>query len=145
MLTQSEFDQLVHIEKIFKENSSLTLGPAPIKWTRDIISSDRKETFLLDFIRGSLEIKKYTYNKRYRQSIVLLRICSTGRHSNPQILGGECFNGPHVHVYKEGYGDKVAYSINTIGINDGFTMDGALKALLDYFNVIAQPSIQTTI
>jgi hypothetical protein len=41
-----------------------------------------------------------------------------GRHSNPD---GEVIDGPHLHIYTEGYGDKWAYPLP-----DEFTDDISL-------------------
>ncbi|TSA27051.1 MAG: hypothetical protein D4R67_06730, partial [Bacteroidetes bacterium] len=100
-----------------------------------------KDTFILDFYRGSFELLKYTYNKRYRQIIILLRYDAKGRHANPD---GENFDGPHVHIYKEGFDDKFAYPASDIGIEESDDMETVLVKFLRYCNVKSIPSIQTT-
>ena len=112
-LTQAEYDFLMNEEKEFENLDPINLGPAPIEWTREINSKFSKETFLLDFYRGSFELTKYTINKRYRQTIILLRYDSKGRHTNPD---GELFDGPHVHFYREGFNDKFAFPISDLDV-----------------------------
>ena len=101
-----------------------------------------KDTFILDFYRGQIELLKYTYNKRYRQTIVLLRYDSMGRHTNPD---GVNFDGPHVHIYKEGFDDKFAYPTEHIGINLTDDIDIVLNKFLYYCNIKRLPSIEKTI
>ena len=69
---------------------------------------------MLDFYRGSFELTKYTINKRYRQTITLLRYDNGGRHTNPD---GELFEGAHVHLYREGFNEKFAFPVSKIGID----------------------------
>ncbi len=140
-LDDAQFNYLIKLNKSFKEDTVIVLGPAPINWTRDIISLDTKDTFLLDFYRGALNISKYSINKRYRTAIPLVRICSQKRHTNPD---GTVFSGPHFHIYKEGFGDRIAHPFSKLGINDDCPMDEALVAMLHYCNVGKLPNIQTT-
>lgn len=144
-LTQSEFDYLKGLDKAFKENDPIYLGPPPMKWVREITSSVTKEIFLLDFYRGSIEVKKFTYNKRYRNAIVLLRYDSLGRHTNPPEKGGEVFSGPHVHIYQEGFDDKCAFPVSDIGLVGNEGIEETLRKILSYFNIAAVPDIQTSL
>ena len=107
-ITQLEYDFIMSQEKEFDDLATpIQLGPAPIQWTRQINSIKTKEIFLLDFYKGSIELSKYTYNKRYHQTIILLRYDNWGRHTNPDDVK---FAGPHVHFYREGYNDKFCFS-----------------------------------
>lgn len=141
-ITQQEFDYLMQLKKQFQEKNELLLGPAPHKWSRDIISTTSTEIFILDFYRGSIEIKKYTFHKRYKTCIPLVRFDSWGRHTNPDQ---QKFVGPHIHIYKEGYDDKFAYSVDVIGINDQNSMEDVLVKFLKYCNVENIPPIQLTL
>ena len=103
-----------------------------------------KDIFLLDFHRGTIEISKYTYNKRFRQTIIMLRYDAKGRHTNPPP-DEKTFDGPHVHIYKEGYDDKFAYPISEIGVNENDSMEGVLVKFLNFCNVKNLPATQITI
>lgn len=139
-ITQLEFDLLLKEEKVFDDVSkSLALGPAPISWTRQINSLETNNIFLLDYYRGSFELSKYTYNKRYKQTIILLRYDNRGRHTNPD---GISFDGPHIHIFKEGYNDKFAYPISEIGIEESDTIEIVLNKILHICNVTKLPSIE---
>jgi len=139
-ISQKEYNFIMKEEKEFDDLSSpIQLGPAPIQWTRQINSSSSKETYLLDFYRGSFEISKYTVNKRYRQTIILLRYDNGGRHTNPD---GVTFDGAHVHLYKEGCNDKFAYPISEIGIDETDNMETVFKKIMHFCNVKRFPSIE---
>ena len=139
-ISQTEYDFLMKEEKEFDDPSSpIQLGPAPIQWTRQINSTTTKEAYLLDFYRGSFEISKYTVNKRYRQTIILLRYDNGGRHTNPD---GETFQGAHVHLYKEGYNDKFAYPVSKIGVDETDNIETVFNKVMQFCNVKGVPSIE---
>ena len=142
MITQTEFDFLMKEDKLFDDLSSpIQLGPAPIQWTRQINSTASKEVFLLDFYRGSFEISKYTVNKRYRQTVILLRYDNGGRHTNPD---GVLFEGAHVHLYREGFNDKFAFPVSEIGVDKSDSMDSVFAKIMHFCNVKKFPIIEVS-
>lgn len=143
-LTQQEYTDLLKMDKIFGEQDDLKLGPHPIKWSRNINSVSTHDTFVLDFLRNStIKVEKYQYNKRFRSTIVLLRYCSDKPHTNPD---GKKFPGAHLHIYQEGFDDKVAFEPSSIGIDPtSDDMETVLIKILKYFNVNNIPNIQRTI
>ncbi len=139
-ITQAEFNYLISQDKEFEDLSNpVSLGPAPIQWTRKIIAPVTKELFLLDFYRGSVELTKYTLNSRYRQTIILLRYDNGGRHTNPD---GTLFEGPHVHIYREGYNDKFAFPISEIDVSNSDSMEVVVKKIMQFCNIKRFPSIE---
>ena len=75
--------------------------------TIPLVSTDRREPFLLDLRRSRIDLAKSTYQNRARQIAVLVRLDLGARpHRNPD---GEEIGSPHLHVYREGFGDKWAY------------------------------------
>lgn len=131
-LTQEEFGFLMGLEKEFEDKSTIFLGPAPLQWSRRLKSTATNDTFLLDFYRGSFKIQKYTYNHRYRQTLAVFRFDSFGTHTNPD---GEKLTGFHVHLYKEGFGDKFAYPASKFGIEETDPMEVVLQKFLVYCKV----------
>lgn len=140
-ITDSEFQYLKNLNKLFHEPDEIIIGPAPQKWTRKIESEDKTESFLLDYYRGSFEISKYTWNSRYKQVVVLIRYDSQGTHTNPD---GVEISGPHFHIYQEGYGDKFAYEPSLYGIDPNADKSEICKKFLEYFHIMHIPTIQTT-
>ena len=141
-IDETLFLYLIGLKKMFKEQGIITLGPPPMKWNRDIVSVESKDAFVLDYYRGEVNLKRYSLNKRYRTTINLIRICSQGRHTNPD---GTSFKGPHLHLYKEGFEDRIAHPISILGLGDECSVEDALLALLKYINLQPIPSIQTVI
>ena len=139
-ITQAEYDFLMGQEKSFDDLiSPIQLGPAPLQWVRQINSISTKEIFLLDFYRGSVELSKYTINKRYRQTIIMLRYDNGGRHTNPD---GILFEGPHVHLYREGYNDKFAFPVSEVKVTSTDTMEQVFKKLMHFCNVKQVPTVE---
>lgn len=145
VITQSEYDHLMRIKKNFTSLDDIVLGPHPIRWKREIIGAG-KENFQIDFIRNSFILEKFTINKSYRKSIVMLRYDEYGRHTNPGEFGGQTFDGPHVHIYRENFEDKVAFSVSQIGVNaSSDSLDTIFSKFLKYCNIEYTGNIQLTL
>jgi hypothetical protein len=107
MLTQKDAELLIAMKKKFFNRDKLILNE-PFDFSVELISQDKEERFKLDLRQGSLQLKKLRYQNRYDETITLVRFESRGTHENPPEFGGNIVRGPHLHVYKEKYGDKVA-------------------------------------
>ena len=139
-LTQQEFENLINLKKKFETSEPLHLDES---WMRNILSIKTRDAFILDYtIRGPIELKKYTYNKRYKKIIILLRYDSFGRHTNPD---GVIFEGSHIHIYREGFDDKFAFPIEKLGVSQNSTREEILELFLKYCHVVEHPNIQYTI
>jgi hypothetical protein len=104
-----------------------------------LTSEDRREEFLLDIYRGRIDLLKGTYQNRARQVVVLVRVDFGGApHRNPD---GVDVPSPHIHLYREGFGDKWAVPLPP----DKFPNVADLWQLLDDFmrfcNVVDRPEI----
>lgn len=141
-ISREEFTYLKTIEKHFLTQDNIKLGPPPLRWEREITAPASKDFFHLNFYRGSVEMRKYVYNKTYRKAIVLGRLCSMGRHTNPD---GTAFNGTHFHVYDENFGDKIAYPVSELDLEEDADIVKMLEKFLQFFNVTNVPSIQTSL
>jgi len=139
-MTQGEYDYLMNLEKSFEDPlTPINIGPNPIKWTREIVCTQEHESFVLDFYKGSLELSRYTFNKRYRQTLIMLRYDNEGRHTNPD---GISFDGRHVHLYREGYNDKFAFPVEEIGIFTDAPVEVVFNKIMSYCKIRRYPSIQ---
>ena len=141
IISDAEFQYLLKLEKKLVDIDEIKIGPPPQKWTRKIESLDRTQSFLLDYRRGVLEVARYTWNGRYRQTVIMLRYDSRGMHTNPD---GARISGPHFHLYKEGYGTKFAYPPQDYGIDPDADMTDICKQVLGFFSVVQVPNIQAT-
>ncbi len=137
-LTQAEADVLIAMEKHrtnddsydFPINSSLTL---PLQ------SPDNREHFMLDISRGRIDLLKGKYQNRARQVIVLVRLDFGGSlHRNPDGMEIPC---PHLHVYREGFGDKWAISPPADMFGDISSLRQAFKDFMRYCNITQPPNI----
>jgi hypothetical protein len=105
MLTQQEAEKLIAMKKVFSDDGAIILNDS-FNQTIPLISENRQEHFLLDLKQGRIDLKKLKYQNRYDEIIQLVRFESKGVHENPD---GEIIKGAHIHIYKEGYGDKFAF------------------------------------
>src|SRR3954470_1823837 len=107
LLTQAEADQLFALEKhrVNDEHYDYNGGVLSIP----LQSADKREQFILDIRRGRIDLQKGTYQSRSRQVTVLARLDFGGApHRNPDDVEVPC---PHLHLYREGFGDKWAAPI----------------------------------
>ncbi len=138
-LTQFEYEYTMSLQKEFEDGiTPLLLGPGPVRWTRQLFSLETREEFILDYHKGNIAIEKFVVNHRYRQSIILLRYCHTGRHTNPD---GVTLVGPHIHMYREGYGDKFAFPAADMGINISDDIQVIFRKVLQLCNIQNPPTI----
>lgn len=111
MLTQNEADRLIALPKLLADKSTLQFPRAGDALQLDAKSEDGREAFLIDANRkGRIRLKKCTYQERYAVIEILLRLDIGGPpHENPDGTIVAC---PHLHTYREGYGDKWADPTN---------------------------------
>jgi hypothetical protein len=92
-----------------------------------LVSADGREFFHLDISRGRIDLAKGKYQTRARQVVVLARIDSAGPpHRNPDDVEVPC---PHLHIYREGHGDKWAVPLPS----EHFSQHEDRRILLDEF------------
>lgn len=139
-LTQAEADALIAMEKhrVNEDRSNFPMGGQSL--ILPLQSTDRREQFLLDVSRGRIDLLKVKMQNRGRQVVVLVRLDLGGApHRNPD---GEEMLPPHLHVYREGYGDKWATPIPS----DRFRSTGDLWVTLEDFmrfcNITEPPHIE---
>ncbi|MER3497987.1 MAG: hypothetical protein C4308_04815 [Chitinophagaceae bacterium] len=69
----------------------------------------------------------------------MLRYDNGGRHTNPD---GVLFEGPHVHLYREGYNDKFAFPVSEISVSVNDPMEEVFKKIMHFCNVKNLPAIE---
>jgi len=139
-LTQAEADALIAMEKhrATEDRSDFPMGGQSL--VLPLQSSDKREQFLLDLSRGRIDLLKIKMQNRGRQVVVLVRLDLGGApHRNPD---DEEIPTPHLHVYREGYGDKWAVPVPV----DRFRVTGDVWATLEDFlrfcNITQPPHIE---
>ena len=139
-LTQAEADALIAMEK-HRVNEELSDFPTDGESVvLPLQSADRREQFLLDLSRGRINLQKVKMQTRGRQVVVLVRLDLDGApHRNPD---GVEIPVPHLHVYREGYGDRWARPVPTDRfrlVDDVWT---AFEDFLRFCNVTQPPYIE---
>jgi len=138
-LTQSEADALVAMEKHCVETRLYDFPYAGEKLSIPLQSTDGREHFLLDISRGQIDLCKVKYQNRARQVVVLIRLdFGGGPHRNPDGKEIPC---PHIHVYREGYGDKWAIPPPTDDFSSLDSLWQTLEDFMRYCNITQPPNI----
>lgn len=138
-LSQSEIDYLLKLEKHCIEIGKYEFPAQGGKIEIPLVSADRKEEFKLDINRSYINLSKNSFQNRARKTIVLLRLDLGGApHKNPD---GTVIPCPHLHINKEGFGDKVAYPLPDFFKNCENPAD-FLKLFMDYCHITQLPNIE---
>ena len=137
--TQAEADALLAMEK-HRVNNDLYEYPGPGgKLVVPLISADKREEFILDVYRGRIDFAKGTYQNRARQVVILARLDFGGAmHTNPDDVDVEV---PHLHLYREGYGDKWAYPLPQDAFTDPADRWKLFEEFMAYCNITQTPNI----
>ena len=140
LLSQTEADALIAMQKR-ATNTSTQLFPGPGgKLVIELESLDRSEDFFVDVSRGRIDLKKITYQNRAREIIVLMRLDLNGPpHRNPD---GQTIPCPHLHLYREGFGDKWAFPVPQHRFGHLNNLATTLTDFLNECNVVEHPTIQ---
>ena len=138
-LLQTEADALIAMEKVKVDNNEYEYPSLGGRITVPIASRNKRENFLLDISRMKIDLLKGSYQNRAFQIIVLVRLDFGGQpHRNPD---GQEIHSPHIHVYREGYGDKWAFTVPRnifVNMNDLWQ---TLQDFMKYCKIVEQPNI----
>ncbi|MGB8400731.1 DUF6978 family protein [Bradyrhizobium sp.] len=142
-LTQQEADGLLALAK-FRVNEQRYQFPNPgDKLIAELCSNDRRETFFLDINRSSVSLSKITYQNRARKIVILARLDVDGApHRNPDHSEISC---PHLHLYREGFGDKWAFAVPVLAFNDLTNRMVTLRDFMKFCNIIEPPHIDSSL
>jgi len=136
-LTQADADALISMPKRRVDDTQVEYPGLGGKVTVPLVSENKREHFLLDVSRGRIELKKGTYQTRARQVIILVRLDFGGpTHRNPDDEEIPC---PHLHIYREGFGDKWAVPVPVAAFPNITDAWATLSDFLRYCNVVEQP------
>jgi hypothetical protein len=95
---------------------------------------------VLDVTRAQIKLSKATFQNRARQVVILMRLDLDGPpHRNPNDEEIPC---PHLHVYREGFGDKWAFRAPADVYRDTTDIFASFEAFLKHCNVTDPPKIQ---
>jgi MoaA/NifB/PqqE/SkfB family radical SAM enzyme len=139
-ISQAEADELIAMEKHRADENEYDFPSLGGAISIPLVSVDKREEFILDLSRGKVELGKVKYQNRARKTLILVRLELAGPlHRNPD---GEELPCPHIHRYREGFGDKWAFPVPTevfCNIDDPWL---TLQDFMKYCNVTITPNIR---
>ncbi|HWQ37505.1 MAG TPA: hypothetical protein VNM24_02690 [Burkholderiales bacterium] len=139
-LTQAEADALIAMEKHRATNDRHDFPMRGESLTVPLQSPDKREHFLLDLSRGRIDLLKVKMQNRGRQVFVLVRLDLGGPpHRNPDDTE---VPAPHLHVYREGYGDKWAVPVPAERFSNPADLWVTLEEFMRFCNVTQPPHIE---
>jgi hypothetical protein len=139
-LTQAEADALIAMAKHRVGETEWDYPDLGGAVSIPLVSSNRREQFLLDLRRGRIDLAKGTYQNRGRQVVVLVRLDFGGApHRNPD---GEEIDSPHLHIFREGFGDKWAMPVPARDFRDLTNPWQTLDDFMRYCNIVEPPNIR---
>jgi hypothetical protein len=139
-LTQSEADALLAMKKHRVDDTAYQFSMPGETLQVPLISANKREPFFLDINRGRLKLNKVTYQNRARTVVVLARLDIDGPpHVNPD---GQEISCPHLHTYREGFGDKWAGPVPASVFPKLDDLWGTLDDFMAYCQVAVPPIIE---
>ncbi len=140
ILSQAEADALIGLEKhrVSEEKNDFPFAGSSLILA--LQSVDRREQFMLDISRSRIDLLKGKYQNRARQVVVLVRLDFGGApHRNPD---DEEIPNPHLHIYREGFGDKWAIRTPTDKFCDISDLWRTLEDFMQFCNITQPPYIE---
>ena|SRR5690242_17961984 len=139
-ITQAEADALIEMEKRFVEEEDWTFPAAGERIALALTSLDKRENFTLDVTRAQIKLTKATYQNRARQAIILMRLDLDGPpHRNPDGSEIPC---PHLHTYREGFGDKWAIAAPVDRYTDTLNLFSTCETFMRHCNITGASKMQ---
>ena len=138
-LLQAEADALIGLAKIKVSDERYDYPGTGGSIVVPLTSQDKREDFLMDIYRGRIDLLKGTYQSRARQVIVLVRVDFGGApHSNPDGNDVPC---PHLHLYREGFGDKWAVPLPAEKFKNISDLWQTFEDFMQFCNIVDRPAI----
>ena len=138
-ISQAEADTLIVTLKVKVNDDPYDYPAGGGSIIVPLTSQDRREQFLLDISRARIDLQKGKYQNRARQVIVLVRLDFGGApHRNPDDHEVPC---PHLHLYREGHGDKWAFPVPADNFSNLPDLWQTLQDFMGFCNVIDPPAI----
>jgi hypothetical protein len=139
-LTQAEADNLIAMEKQRVDDEDWFFPPPGDRVAIPLTSLDKRESFILDVTRAQIKLTKATYQNRARQVIILMRLDLDGSpHRNPDGIEIPC---PHLHIYREGFGDKWASPAPVDRYANTLDLPSTLEVFMRDCNITRPPTVQ---
>ena len=139
-LTQADADALLAMEKHRADDTAYEYPSLGGGLRIPLQSADKRELFTLDVTRSQIKLTKGTYQNRARGVATLARLDFGGApHRNPDDQEIDC---PHLHLYREGYGDRWAVPLPAARFSDAGDPWLLLLEFMQFVNVTVPPEIR---
>ena len=139
-LSQTEADALIAMKKHRIDDQSFDYPGLGGSISVPLVSPDKREHFILDISRGRIDLLKGTYQNRARQIVPLVRLDFGGPpHRNPDDVE---VPSPHLHIYREGYGDKWAMPVPMERFPNLVNLWATIGDFMRYCNITQPPNIR---
>lgn len=140
-ISQEEGDALIEMEKMRADEMEWDFPSSGGSLQIPLVSLDKRENFILDVTkRGRIDLTKGSYQNRAKQVVILVRLDFDGRpHRNPD---GSEIGSPHLHLYREGFGDKWAAPVPANHFSDTQDIWLTLVEFMKYCNISEPPNIR---
>lgn len=137
MLSQVDADILLRMSKVAVSQDIVHFPDLGGRIQIALVSRDKRERFSLDVNRKRIALTT-TYQTRGRQVIVLARLDFSAPHRNPD---GSEVGVPHLHYYREGFGDKWAMELPEGLLTNPENAWQVLHDFMSYCHVEETPNI----
>lgn len=139
-LTQEDADALLAMEKHRADDIVYDYPSLGGALRIPLQSPDNGETFVLDITKSQIALSKGTYQNRARGVAILARLDFGGApHRNPDDQEIEC---PHLHLYREGYGDRWAVPLPSGRFTDATDHWLLLLEFMQFVNITMPPNVR---
>jgi hypothetical protein len=136
-LSQAEADALLRMEKFRVDHTAHAFPDLGGHLQIALQSHNQRESFSLDISRRKIALTT-KYQTRSRQSVVLVRLDFHSPHRNPDDTE---VGIPHLHIYKEGFGDKWAYEVPAGMLQNPSNTWQVLHDFMHYCRIVEPPNI----
>ncbi len=135
MLTQREANRLIEVLKSIKDPGLFIFPNHRAQARINVVSNSTKDRFLVTVNRKAFRATKCSYQELYSSgdNEILFRLdVDSSPHCNPDDTVVE---SPHLHVYREGFGDSWAIPLpENFPITEG--LDEWLIQFLEYCRIV---------
>lgn len=139
-LTQAEADELIALEKHRVDDREWLYPHMGGKAIIPLASRDGRERFHLDLYRSRIVFSRSTFQNRARGVVVLVRLDTGGPpHRNPDFTE---VSAPHLHIYREGYGDKWAIPVPRLYFANLTDTWRTLRDFMQFCAIVDPPNIR---
>ncbi len=111
-LTQEQADYYLYVRKVRAEEQYYDIAQDLARWHKFRVALKAKEvkdnSFFLDISQKKVILKVKCQFRSVNQNVILARLDLHGSHRNPD---GTEIGAPHLHLYSQEFGDKVAVPV----------------------------------